>query len=206
MANDYSTSTDAFADISEGNYSSSDYPQMATFVTVASRLVDREVGRWEGFFYPTTDTVIRYYNGSGSIEQDIDEFVSISEVAVSEQGSLSSSDYTVWSSSDYIEWPYNVTPIKRLYVDGLNGSQSGFDRYRKSVRISGIAGYATTPPDLIVQAVKRQAVRWFMQAKQAYQETGATAQFGGMTFTVDASLDKDIVNMLRPFVLELGHA
>ncbi len=57
MANDYTSSTDAFQDISEGNYAAADFPQMGNFVTAASRLIDREIGRWDGFFYPTTDAV-----------------------------------------------------------------------------------------------------------------------------------------------------
>src|SRR3970040_155133 len=106
MANDYTTSTDAFADIPEGNYSSSDFPSMASFVTAASRLIDREVGRWDGFFYPTTDSVDWYYEGAGDMEQEIDEFVSISAVAVSEEGSISSSDYTSWTvNTDYVTKP-----------------------------------------------------------------------------------------------------
>jgi len=208
MANDYSTSTDAFADISEGNYSSSDYPQMSSMVTVASRLIDREFGRWDGFFYPTTDTVDRYYDGSGYAEQDIDEFVSISAIAVSEAGGVESSDYTAFSSSDYFVEPYNYTangkPIRKVVIDTLNGSSKVFYRYRKSVKVSGIPGYSLTTPSLIEQAVKRQAIRWFMQAKQGYQDTGASASFGGMTFTMQSQFDPDIKKMLWPFVLELS--
>jgi len=204
MANDYTSSTDAFADISEGNYSSSDYPQMATMVTAASRLIDKELGKWEGFFYPTTDSVDRYYDGAGGIEQDIDEFVSISAVAVSEQGGLASTDYTSFSSSDYFTAPYNTTPIKTLVIDTLNGSQSRFYGYRKAVKVTGIPGYSLTPPDLIAQATKRQAVRWFMQAKQGYQDTGAQATIGGMTFTSMQDLDPDIKKMLKPYVLEFS--
>lgn len=207
MANDYTSSTDAFADISEGNYSSSDYPQMADMVTSASRLVDMELGRWAGFFYPSTSEEVRYYNGNDLYELDIDEFVSISEVAVSEHGGLGSSDYTVWSSSDYILEPYNYTangkPIKSIVVDSINGSQSGFSGYRKSVRVTGVPGYSATPPSLIASIVKRQAVRWFMQAKQGYQDTGASAEIGGLVFRKE-QLDPDIKKMLHPFILELS--
>lgn len=203
MANDYTSSTDAFADISEGNYSSSDYPQMADFVTAASRAVDREVGRWEGFFYPTTDEVTRYYDGSGYEEQNIDEFISISAVAVSEQGGLSSTDYTSFSSSDYITYPYNRTPITKLIVDRINSSQIRFYDYRKSVKVTGIAGYSLTPPATIVRAVKRQAIQWFMSAKQGYQETGAQASIGGMTFSTE-KLDSNIKEMIWSYILELS--
>lgn len=206
MANDYTTSTDAFADMSEANYSSSDYPQMATFVTAASRLIDLEVGRWEGFFYPTSDSVTFYYDGSGGDEQEIDEFASISAVSVSEQGGTASTDYTAWGSSDYFVAPYNYVvtgkPITQLVVDP-NGSKAGWYRYRKSVQVTGIPGYRTTVPDAIALACRMQSVRWFMRAKQGYQDTGASAEIGGLKFTSKLELDADIRQLLHPFKLEL---
>lgn len=208
MANDYTTSTDAFGDMSEGSYSSSDYPQMATFVSAASRLIDRELGMWDGFFYPTTDSVIFYFDGSGDREQFIDAFVVITEVAVSEQGGLQSSDYTVWASSDYIEYPYNHTakgkPITKLLADMWNQStNTTFYRYPRSVRVTGQPGYSLTPPDTIALATRIQAVRWFMRAKQGYQDTGANVNLGAMTFTTKLELDPDVKQMLHSFKLEL---
>lgn len=201
---DYTTSTDAFADISEGSYSSSDYPVMANFVTVASRMIDREVGRWDGFFYPSSDDVTRYYDGSGCEHQYIDEFVSITSVSVSEQGGLASTDYTLWGSSDYITEPYNTTPIYKLTVDIHNGSKSAFDGYRKAVKVVGIAGYSTTPPDLIAQACKIQAVRWFMRAKGGYQDVSGNDETGKRYYKGTTELDPDVRAMLWGFKLELG--
>lgn len=208
MANNYTTSTDAFADISEGNYSSSDFPQMDSFVETASRLIDLEMGKWEGFFYPTTDTVTFYYDGSGGYEQYIDEFVSISEVAVSEQGGLQSTDYTVRSSSDYFTYPYNAIakgkPVWKLVTDVWNDSTNNliFDSYPKAVRVTGIAGYSTTPPAIVEQATKMQAIRYFMRAKQGYQDTGVNANIGGLTFS-KLELDPDVKQLLHPLKLEL---
>lgn len=205
MANDYTSSTDAFADISEGNYSSSDYPQMASFVTAASRLIDREMGRWDGFFYPTTDSAIWYYDGNGECNQEIDEFVSISEVAVSEAGGLSSSDYTAWTlNTDYLTRPYNSTPIRSLALVEYNGTKGAFYSGQKSIRITGIPGYSSTPPDIVAQACKMQAVRWFMRAKQGYQDTGASVALGSMTFTGKLELDPDVKQLLWPLILELS--
>jgi hypothetical protein len=208
MANDYTTSTDAFNDISEGNYSSSDYPQMGTFVTAASRLIDNEFGRWAGFFYPSTSDVDYYYDGNGETCLSIDEFASITSVAVSEVGGVESSDYTALSSSDFFTLPHNHAakgkPINAIEIDGINGSGSifAFYGYRKAVKVSGVAGYSVSPPDVIVQAVKRQAVRWFMQAKQGYQDTGASVSIGSITVNT-SELDNEIKNMLKPLKLEL---
>lgn len=210
MANDYSSSTDAFADMPESGYSSSDtaaFAAMAGFVTAASRAVDLEVGRRPGFFYPTTDEVTLYYDGSGCDELEIGEFASISAVGISEQGGLQSTDYTTLSSSDYFVEPYNYAtdgkPIRKIILDTLNGSQWSFFGYRKGVKVTGIAGYSTTVPDTIARAVRRQAIQWFMAAKQGYQDTGASANIGGMTFTVDR-LDSNIKEMIWPFILELS--
>jgi hypothetical protein len=208
MTNDYTTSTDAFADIPEAGYSSSDYPSMATFVTSASRLVDREIGRWDGFFYPTSDSVDWYYDGSGEGEQEIDEFVSISAVAVSEEGSVSSTDYTSWTlNTDYITKPYNASgkgrPINHLEVVRFNGTKPVWYGYQKSVKVTGIPGYSSTPPDIVKQACKMQAVRWFMRAKQGYQDTGANLNIGGLSFSKSLELDPDIRQLLWSIKLEL---
>jgi hypothetical protein len=208
MAQDYTSSTDAFADISEGTYSSSDYPVMGNMVTVASRLIDAEFGRWAGFFYPTTDSVSFYYDGSDAECQEIDEFVSISAVAVAEQGGLSSSDYTSWTlNTDYIVKPHNYAamskPINELQIVDFNGVKAGFYGGQKSVMVTGIPGYSLTPPDLIVQATKTQAVRWFLRAKQGWQDTGANSEFGQQQYKGMAELDSDVRAMLWALKLEL---
>lgn len=214
MANDYTSSTDVFADIVEGGYaSSSDFttvykPAMDNFITVASRLIDAEMGRWEGFFYPSTDAQTFYYDGSGLEEQDIDEFASITTVSVAEQGGVSSTNYTDWTeNTDYLTWPYNATakskPITKLTIDIVDGSKGAFYQYQKSVKVVGIPGYATSAPDIVVQACKMQAVRWFMRAKQGYQDTGGTVEIGEMKFTTQLKLDPDIRALLWPLKLEL---
>jgi hypothetical protein len=209
VANDYSTSTDAFADISEGSYSSSDFPQMAGFVTTASRLIDLEFGRCEGFFYPTTDTKTYYYDGSGEAVQETDEFVSISAVSVSESGGLASTDYTSWTlNTDYITRPSNATnkakPITHLEIKWHNGTKGGWYTGQRSVQVQGIPGYSTTTPAVIEHACRMQATRWFMRAKQGYQDTGATAEIGGLTFSKKLELDPDIQQLLHGIKLELS--
>lgn len=206
---DYTTSTDAFADISEGSYSSSDYPAMANFVTVASRMIDREMGKWDGFFYPSSDDVTRYYDGSGSQEQSIDEFVSITSVSVSEAGGLASTDYTAWTlTTDYLTEPYNAAanskPINKLTITSLYGTKAVWYPYQKSVKVVGIAGYSATPPDLIAQACKIQAVRWFMRAKGGYQDVQGNDDIGKKYYKGMTELDADVRAMLWSFKLELG--
>jgi hypothetical protein len=201
---DYASSSDCFADIIDSSYSSSDYPQMAAFVTAASRLIDLEMGRQAGFFIGSTDQVM-YYDGSGLDCQEIDEFVSISAVAVSEQGDLSSTSYTAWTTNDYLTWPYNATakgkPITKLLIND-DGDKVAFYGYRKAVKVTGSLGYSSTVPDVIKQACKIQAVRMFMRAKQGYQDAGA----GGDALAIkgQAMLDPDVKALLYPIKLELS--
>jgi hypothetical protein len=209
VTNDYSTSTDAFADISEASYSSSDYPAMAGFVTTASRLIDQEMGRWAGFFYPTTDSKTYYFDGSGDDEMDIGEWASISAVSVAEQGGIASTDYTAWTeNTDYITAPYNATnlskPIRHLVLVEYASTKYTFYRGQKSIKVVGIPGYSLTPPDVIVLATRMQATRWFMRAKQGYQDTGATAEIGGLTFSRKLELDPDIQQLLHGIKMELS--
>jgi len=209
MANSYTSSTDAFADISEGNYSSTDTvlnAVMVGFVTAASRLIDKEMGRWDGFFYPTTDSSTDYYDGSGLEAQEIDEYASISSVAVAEQGGVSSTNYTAWTeNTDYLTWPYNRRgkPITKLVLDVIDGQKGGFYRYQKAVKVVGIPGYSLTPPDIVALACKMQAIRWFMRAKQGYQDAGANVEIGSMTFKGKLELDPDIKALLWLLKLEL---
>ena len=213
MTNNYTTSTDAFADLTDDSiYGSSTDTRYATamegFIAVASRLIDLEVGRWEGFFYPSTDDVTFIYDGSGCDEQEIDEFVSITSVSVSEQGDLSSSDYTAWTeNTDFYVYPYNHTaqgkPITKLIVSS-NGTKPGWYSYRKAVKVVGVAGYSASVPSVIANACKVQAIRWFMRAKSAYQDVSGNTEVGTTNYKGATKLDPDVKLMLFPYKLELA--
>lgn len=206
MTNNYTTSTAAFATMPEGNYVSAEYPIMDDLIATASRFIDMEVGRDAGFFYPTTDEVTRYYDGSGYDEQDIDEFVSITSVSVSEEGGTSSTDYTAWAATDYFVHPYNYStlgkPITKLIIDE-NGDKAAWYRYRKSVKVVGVAGYASSTPSIIATACKIQAVRWFMRAKGGWQDVSGNSDFGQLRYKGATELDGDIKLMLHNYKLEL---
>ena len=206
--NDYTTADLAFQDISEGNYSSSDYPQMATFITSASRLIDAELGRWPGFFTPSTDEVTRYYDGSGCEEQDIDEFVSITTVSMIPTDDRSSTNYVDLASNEWFAYPFNYSengkPITQIIIEPTVSQFGSWYPFRKAIKIIGIAGYSATLDPRISQACKMQSVRWFMRAKQGYQDTGASVDIGQITVKGSLELDPDVRQLLYPFKLELG--
>ena len=179
---------------------------LSQMVTDASRLIDEQVARWPNFFYPSTDTEVRYFDGNGEAELRINEAVSVSSVDVAEQGGMESSDYTAWGSSDYYPWPYNTTvmgePIRKLIVDVWNGSKAYWHPYRKAVKVTGTFGWTQTPPPTISRACRIQAMRWFMRAKQGYQDAGAIADIGQMVYVKE--LDPDVKNILHKWMIENG--
>lgn len=168
------------------------------FIAAASRLIDRYVGQSSNYFYPSTDEETRYYDGVGSeLDLMIDDCISMSSVAVSESGGISSSDYTVWTKdTDYLTIPYNSAPIYGLRIN-RNGSKSGWTSYRKAVKVTGFFGYSLEPPADVKHACITQTLRWFMRAKQAFMDTGAGGQQGTMTFS--AMLDNDVALILEPY-------
>jgi len=54
--------------------------------------------------------------------------------------------------------------------------------------------YIWRPAEIIRMAATAQATRWFKRGQQAFQDTGAIAELGQMTYT--QKLDPDIVTML----------
>lgn len=172
----------------------------AALITRASRLIDKEVGRWANYFYPTTDGETRYFDGNGEEELWIDECLSITSLAVAESGETCSTGYTTWASTEYQAWPYNYAaysqPILRLDID-LNGDKGSWTKYRKAIKLTGVFGYSSTPPEDIKQACIIQVMRWYMRAKQAFQDAGASVDLGQMIYV--QQLDPDVRELLMAY-------
>mgnify|MGYP001485732511 FL=1 len=171
-------------------------------ITGASRLIDKEVGGWPNYFYPTTDDQTRYFDGNGEEEIYIDPLVSLTSVYVSESGGRASTSYTAWTeNTDFYVSPYNYSvigaPIQSLVIDNDSGSKGNWGTTRKGVKVTGVFGYASYPPADIQQACKITAMRWFMRAKQSWQDTSVNAAIGEMLYT--QSLDPDVKEILKPY-------
>ena len=174
---------------------------LGNMVTAASRLIDRYVGGWDNYFYPTTDDSTRYFDGSGEEIQYIDPMVSLTSVAVSDSG-RAVSDYTTWTNdSDFFVSPYNHAsigmPIMSLVIDNDSGSKGTWGKTRKGVKVTGVFGWSATPPADIEQACKIQAVRWFMRSKQGYQDAAANPSMGEMYYMKE--LDPDVKMLLQRY-------
>lgn len=204
---DYTTLTEVKSQLVDSLGSSTDtsYDTLISgLITSASRAIDGYLGQEDDYFYPSTDNEVRYYDGNSYFELKIDDFLSISELAVSEAGGVSSSDYTVWSSSDYFIAPYNISakgkPYNKIIVDMINGGRQAFYAFKKAVRVTGIFGYSLTPPADVALACKIMVIRYFMRAKNAYQDAGANPAIGQLFYVTE--LDPDVKLMLKKYVME----
>lgn len=205
---DYTTTTDVKNQLVETLGSSTDTSydaQIASLITSTSRAIDGYLGVEDDYFYPSSDAETRYYDGNGQTEIRIDDYISITELSVAESGGVSSSDYIVWSSTDYFVYPYNAQakgkPYKKIVIDIENGEKEYIPAWSKAVKVTGVFGYSATPPADIAQACMVQTLRAFMRAKSAYQDAGANANLGQMFYVKE--LDPDVKTMLQKYVMEL---
>lgn len=143
----------------------------------ASRLIDN-YKQVEPGAYDADDSETRYYFGSGTDRQVIDYAVSVTSVAVEETDGT----YTTWTANtDYYTWPYNASaigePIRRLeVVDKTGTTKSVFTHGTKRVKVVGVFGISSSPPDPIARACKIQAARWFKRAQQSWQDASMGAE------------------------------
>ena len=178
--------------------------QLNALRSSASRAIDGYIGQQDNYFYPSTDTVVRYYDGNRDFELQIDDFLSISELAVAQSGGMASTDYSIYSSTSYYFHPYNAAnngkPYKKIVLDTLNADDISFYGYPKGVRVTGIFGYSLTPPEDVKQACVALVVRHFMRAKNAFQDAGANPAMGQMFYVTE--VDPDVKMLLKKYVME----
>ena len=211
MANDYATLAEVqagFPDSGMGTTTDTAFTGIIeSLITRASRLIDREVGREPGYFYATTDDTTRYYDGSGEVEQRIDDMATLTSVAVAESGGIASTSYTTWTEdTDFYVSPYNYSannePISELVID-FNSGKSGWYGYRKAVQVVGVFGWSLTLPDDINEACIIQSVRWYMRSKQGYQDASSNPMTGQIFLT---KLDPDVEKILHSYKVRNGNA
>lgn len=198
---DYTTAADVRAMLTDSNFTTdTSYDTLlGAFVTAASRLIDRYCGGEDSWFSPSTDDQTRYFDGSGDRELWINAALSITGVSVAESGNVD--DYTDWTvDTDYFVYPYNYSdigkPIRKLIVR-WDGNKGRFLRFPKAVKIIGVFGYSATTPADVAMAAKIQTMRWFMRAKQGFEDTAASAAVGQMFYTQE--LDPDIKLILQHY-------
>jgi hypothetical protein len=163
-------------------------------ITATSRMIDDYTGR---FFYrngTTQSPVARYYTPLDPWTMNMDDSVSITEVATDDN--FNQTWDTVWATSDYMLEPVNNPqrgwPVNRVLAIG---------RYvwpyylPQSCRITGVWGWNAVPAE-INMATLIQAARLFTRRQSPFGIAGSP-DLGTVRLT--AKLDADVEALLRPF-------
>jgi hypothetical protein len=163
-------------------------------IQATSRMIDDYTGR---FFYrngTTQSPVARYYTPLDPWTMNMDDSVSITEVATDDN--FNQTWDTVWGTSDYMLEPVNNPqrgwPVNRILAIG---------RYvwpyylPQSCRITGVWGWNAVPAE-INMATLIQAARLFTRRQSPFGIAGSP-DLGTVRLT--AKLDADVEALLRPF-------
>ena len=163
-------------------------------ILTASRMVDDYTGR---FFYrdgTTAVPVTRYYTAQDWWLCNIDDFVSLNEIATDDN--FDQTYDTVWAASDYMTEPINNPrrgwPMNRLLAIGAYIFPYNLPQ---SVRVKAVWGWTSVPAE-IAMATKLQASRLFVRRQSPFGVAG-TPEMG--TIRLTSRLDPDVEALVRPF-------
>ena len=163
-------------------------------ILTASRMVDDYTGR---FFYrdgTTAVPVTRYYTAQDWWLCNIDDFVSLSEIATDDN--FDQTYDTVWNLSDFMTEPINNPrrgwPMNRLLAIGAYIFPYNLPQ---SVRVKAVWGWTSIPAE-IAMATKLQASRLFVRRQSPFGVAG-TPEMG--TIRLTSRLDPDVEALVRPF-------
>ena len=176
-----------------------EYSQIEEHISAASRLIDDYTGR---VFYSATAAEDRYFTAQSAERLYLDDYQSITAVAVDEDLDESYSltlsataDYRPMPSKRENGWPYTYIEIRR-------GSVNDFPCWlSEGVKVTAVWGWAAVP-DAIREACLLQAFRLYRRQAAPFGVVG-----GGELGTAVAipagkqtGLDPDVEMMVRPFV------
>lgn len=182
--------------------------ELAQILDGTARAINRYCNRPEGFA-AIVNATMRYYAGSGSYYQWIDECVSVSSVAVKDSPTDDETSYTAWTvgtvgtttSADVFPArgspsrpDFNGAPYTLLIV-GANGDYSTFTRGAPTVAISARWGYATAAPDDIRLANLAWAARLYKRLQSSMADTAGSNEMGALYYR--QALDPDIKTLLE---------
>ena len=163
-------------------------------ILTASRMIDDYTGR---FFYrdgTTAVPVTRYYTPNDWWICNVDDFISLSEIATDEN--FNKSYTTIWASADYMIEPVNNPRRGWPYTRILAVDSYLFPRlYPQTVRIQAVWGWSAVPVE-IAMATKIQASRLFVRRQSPFGVAGSP-EMG--TIRLSSRLDPDVEALVRPF-------
>lgn len=158
-----------------------------------SRLIDDHCGFPLRHFFSTSTGVVRYYSATSCGRVEIDDAISVTEVALDRGGQGTWSE--VMASTDYVlhplnaaghSWPY--TSIKARY-DNLPAG------VLKGVRVTGQFGWASVPK--VVRRAAMLQVNRMLKRNDAPLGAAMAASMDGGGMRLLAKLDPDVEVLLR---------
>jgi hypothetical protein len=163
-------------------------------ILTASRMIDDYTGR---FFYrdgTTAVPVTRYYTPNDWWICNVDDFISLNEIATDEN--FNKSYTTIWAAADYMVEPVNNPRRGWPYTRILAVDSYLFPRlYPQTVRIKAVWGWTAVPIE-IAMATKIQASRLFVRRQSPFGVAGSP-EMG--TIRLSSRLDPDVEALVRPF-------
>lgn len=167
----------------------------ALCITAASRAVDRLTRRADGEF--AAQTLTKYFDGDGGGSLWVPSLQSITTLKTDANGD--GTFEVTWSVAggyrDYILYPLNGPPYRRIDVDLTNGRYL-FAGGQKTIEIAGSWGEYTTVPSDIARATIILANRLANRAKTPEGIMGNTE--GGLLRL--AQVDPDVMALIAPYV------
>ena len=186
--------------------STADDAVLLSLLQAASEAIDRFTNHiipGVNVFAPDVTATARYYPGSGTRYQRINECVAITEVAVMD----STSTYVVWGATDWRAFTgsnrqpnFNDLPYSRLMVTADSTYSSFLACYsgtysEPSVRVTARWGVTLSTPPEISTACYMLAARWWKRMESAMADTLASGELGQLIYTQE--IDPDVKLLLR---------
>lgn len=163
-------------------------------ITASSRMIDDYTGR---FFYQDGSSgspVSRYFTTPDWYNCQIDDIVSISEIAI--DSNFDQTYSIVFATSDYLTEPVNNPrrgwPYTRILASGAYVFPSNIPQ---GVRVKGTWGWSAVPSE-IAMATLIQATRLFARKQSPFGIAGAPDM--GVV-RLSSRLDADVEVLCRPF-------
>jgi len=178
-----------------GVTSATDDVRMGEVLAAICRQIDRRCGR---FFYQTVAGQVNYYTPDFEDALDIDDVVTVTEIA--QDISLDHTYSRVWVATDYDLEPYNAPyepepePYTSIHIRQTAGNVF-FANQPRSIRITGTWGWPAVP-DVVREATLLQAARLFKRREVLFGVVNWG--IGSVVKIQQSSLDPDILELIPP--------
>jgi hypothetical protein len=126
----------------------------STWITSVISQVTAYINNYCGINFENSASSNRYFDGDGFADLKIDDYQLTSEIKILDTDG--STIATLVKDTDYYEYPYNDT-IKNIIRLSASGQQEVFPDRPRSVKVTGIFGYASAPDDIKLAAIKLAA-------------------------------------------------